>query len=128
MAVADATLLVADNDKRGETETPAALHHFRDAIDVDQAIHKFAVAFFAVPAAIAAAAFTFTCHFYLPSLHAANIRRSLQIDSSKLQPAFARPFGERLDAPVIHDAEIGDALFRLHVPLLTRRCAGRSAF
>jgi hypothetical protein len=25
---------------------------------------------------------------------------------------------------VRHDAEIGDALFRLHVPLLTRRCAG----
>jgi hypothetical protein len=64
MPVADAALLVTDNDERSETETPSALHHFGDAVDVDQAIHKFAVALFAVVAAItsASSAFTFTCH------------------------------------------------------------------
>jgi hypothetical protein len=70
VAVADAALLIADNDQRGKTETPSALHHFGDAVDVNQAIHKFAVAFLAIVAAIAstASAFTFTCHLYLPSL------------------------------------------------------------
>ena len=69
VAEADAALLVADDDERGEAETTAALHHFGDAIDVDQTIHKFAVA---RPIPIAAAtAFSFTRHFLFRHLRGA---------------------------------------------------------
>jgi hypothetical protein len=60
----DATLLVANNDKSSEAEPPAALHNLRDAIDVDQTIHKFAVTLLA----ITTTAITFTSHFLFPSL------------------------------------------------------------
>ena len=43
MAEADAALLVADDDERRETETPAAFHHLGDAVDVHQAVHELAV-------------------------------------------------------------------------------------
>jgi hypothetical protein len=62
MTETDPALLIADDDKRGEAETTAALHNFRDAINVDQTVHEFAVAIFP-----AAAAFAFTCHQSLPS-------------------------------------------------------------
>src|SRR5690606_31132332 len=62
MAEADAALLVADDDERGEAETTAALHHLRDAIDVNELVDEFAVALFTVTAAIAAAVPTFLCH------------------------------------------------------------------
>ena len=45
---ADAALLVADDDESGKAETTAALHHLGDAVDVDQAVHEFAVALFAI--------------------------------------------------------------------------------
>ena len=44
VAEADAALLVADDDERGEAEAPAALHHLGDAVDVDQPVDEFAVA------------------------------------------------------------------------------------
>ena len=64
LAVAEAhpALLIADDDERGEAETPAALHHLGDAIDVDEAIDEFAVAVLFVVTIAAAAAFTFTSH------------------------------------------------------------------
>jgi hypothetical protein len=67
MPKTDATLLVADDDESGETETTAALHDFRDAIDVDQTIHEFAVTLFTIVIATATT-FTFTSHFLFPSL------------------------------------------------------------
>jgi hypothetical protein len=48
VAVAHATLLVADDDESSKAETTAALHDFRDAVDVDEPIHEFGVAFFAI--------------------------------------------------------------------------------
>ena len=62
MAEADAALLVADDDERGEAEAPAALDDLGDAVDVDELVDEFAVALFAVTAAIAAAVPTFLCH------------------------------------------------------------------
>ncbi len=44
MTEADAALLIPNDDERGKTEPPAALHHLGDAIDVHQAIYKLAVA------------------------------------------------------------------------------------
>ena len=55
VAEADAALLVADDDERGEAEAAAALHDLRDAIDVDEAIDEFAVALLALAIAAAAA-------------------------------------------------------------------------
>src|SRR5690606_6036407 len=45
MTEADAALLVADDDERGKAEPPTALHHLGDAVDVNQAIDEFAIAF-----------------------------------------------------------------------------------
>src|SRR4029077_13585312 len=67
-AEAHASLLVADDDKRGEAEAASALHHLRDTIDVHEAIDKFTVALLAVAIA-AAAAFSFTRHWLLPSVN-----------------------------------------------------------
>ena len=49
VAEADAALLVADDDERGEAEATAALHHLGDAVDVDQAVHELGIALFAIP-------------------------------------------------------------------------------
>jgi hypothetical protein len=67
MTEANATLLIANHNESGEAEATTTLHNFRNAIDVDQTIHKFAIAFFAITIATATA-FTFTSHFSLPSL------------------------------------------------------------
>ena len=61
VAEADAALLVADDDERRETETPAALDDLGDAIDVDELVDEFAVALLAVTAAVAVVP-TFLCH------------------------------------------------------------------
>ncbi len=37
VAEADAALLIADDDERGEAEAASALHHLRHAVDVDEA-------------------------------------------------------------------------------------------
>ena len=66
MAEAHASLLVADDDEGGETEAATALHDLRHTIDMHEAIDKFAVALLAVAIA-AAAAFSFTRHWLLPS-------------------------------------------------------------
>ena len=42
VAEADAALLVADDDERGEAEAPAALHHLRHTIDVDELVDELA--------------------------------------------------------------------------------------
>src|SRR3546814_501492 len=42
--VADAALLVADDDQRGKAETPTALHHLGNAVDADQLVDKLVVA------------------------------------------------------------------------------------
>jgi hypothetical protein len=65
MAKADAALLIADDDKRGEAEPASAFHHFGDAIDMDQTIHEFAVALFPVSIATPAA-FALTRHVFVP--------------------------------------------------------------
>src|SRR6476660_2470294 len=44
VAEADAALLVADDDERGEAETPSALHHLGHAIDVHELVDELAVA------------------------------------------------------------------------------------
>src|SRR5262245_17336125 len=44
MAEADPSLLIADHDERGKTETPSALDHLGDAIDVNELVDEFAVA------------------------------------------------------------------------------------
>ncbi len=44
MAEADAALLVADDDQRGEAEAPSALDHLGHAIDVHELVDKLAVA------------------------------------------------------------------------------------
>src|SRR5581483_6062464 len=62
VAEADAALLVADDDQRGEAETPAALHDLGDAVDVNELVDKLAVALFPIPLA-AAAVFALSCHF-----------------------------------------------------------------
>src|SRR5947209_13443221 len=41
--IADPTLAVTDHDQRCEAEAPAALHHLRDTIDVDQLFGEFTV-------------------------------------------------------------------------------------
>ena len=60
----DAALLVADNDQRGETKAPAALHHLGDAIDVDELVDELAVAVVAIPGGTPAplALLWFSCH------------------------------------------------------------------
>jgi hypothetical protein len=46
VAETDPALLVADDDQRSETEAASALHHLRDAIDVNELVDEFAVALF----------------------------------------------------------------------------------
>src|ERR1700730_17177899 len=62
MAITDAALLIADNDKRRKAKSAAAFHHLCNAVDVDQTIHEFAVAVLA----IAATAVSFTRHGSVP--------------------------------------------------------------
>src|SRR5690606_34262415 len=62
VAEADAALLVADDDERGEAEATAALHHLGDAVDVNELVDETVVALLAVTIAIAAAFPTFLCH------------------------------------------------------------------
>src|SRR6185312_14957012 len=63
VAEADAALLVADDDERGEAEATAALHHLGDTVDVDELVDEFAVALFAVAATAAFPAFL--CHILI---------------------------------------------------------------
>jgi hypothetical protein len=44
MTETDPALLIAQHYERGKAETAAAFHHFRDPVDVDKLIEKFAVA------------------------------------------------------------------------------------
>src|SRR5262245_51069496 len=62
----DTASLVADDNKGGETETPTTLHHFRDAIDVNQLVGKLAVAFFTLATAALPTFSSFLCHMFNP--------------------------------------------------------------
>ena len=44
MTEADAALLVTDHDEGGETEAATTLHDLGNAVDVDQAVNKLAIA------------------------------------------------------------------------------------
>ena len=111
VAEADATLLIADDDERGEAEAPPALHDLRDAIDVDQPVHEFAGFAIIAPIASATAAFTFSCHLVFPSLTRTRpIGPAARFDAGRIRPAWvlereaalARALGQGLDASVIH--------------------------
>jgi hypothetical protein len=56
------TLLIANNNKRGKAEPAAALDDLSDPVDMDETVHKLAVALFAVSTAI-----PFACHLNHPS-------------------------------------------------------------
>src|SRR6202043_411371 len=58
VAEADPALLIADHHQRGKAEAQSTLHHFGDAVDVDELVDEFAVAFFA--------SMGVTCHDYQP--------------------------------------------------------------
>jgi hypothetical protein len=62
---ANAALLVANNYESGKTETTATLDNLGNAIDRDQLVNEFAIAFFAV-LAIVARTFSFLCHCPFP--------------------------------------------------------------
>jgi len=67
MAMDDAALLVADDDEGRKAETPAALHHLRHTIDVDELVDELArlLALVVAGAAIAISSFAgFTCHLF----------------------------------------------------------------
>src|SRR5690606_34444738 len=81
MSEADAALLIAHHDKRGKAETTATLHDLGDAVDVNQLVHKLAIALVPIPVSV-----FLTCHSQFP----------LEVET-----AFAGAFGERLDAPMI---------------------------
>src|SRR5258708_1391647 len=86
-------------DHARETEAAAALHDLRHTIDVDEAIDEFAVTLLSAMVA-AAAAFSFTRHFFVPSLARRSrspLARGLQ--NSEVEAALASALGERLDAP-----------------------------
>src|SRR6185437_6260248 len=59
---ADAALLVANDDERGEAEAPTALHHLGHAIDMHELVDKLAVALLAVSALRASA--PFAIHYF----------------------------------------------------------------
>src|SRR4029079_9749855 len=84
---ADAALLVADDDERGEAEAPTALHHLGHAIDMHELVDKLAVALLAVSALRASA--PFAIHYF---------------DPLEIQACFARGLGKRLDAPMVEIA------------------------
>ena len=84
---ADPALLVADDDERGETEAPSALHHLRDAVDVNELVGEFVTLFSVAP---------------LPwRIVAMDVSSCLISFLLKPQSAFTGGIGERLDAPVI---------------------------
>jgi hypothetical protein len=101
MAEAHAPFLIADDDKRGKAEAAAAFHHFCYAVDVDELVHKLAIALLTV--AISASFTWFTSHeLALSFFSGPSLSQAL-----KIQSRFARRIGQRLDAPMI---DIGAAV------------------
>ena len=96
VAEADAALLVADDDERGEAEARAALHHLGDAVDVDELVDELAVALFAV----AVAPRPRPSSPLVLSFRLCHSRSSFL----RIQAAFAGGIRERLDAPMIEIA------------------------
>src|ERR1700677_3960057 len=99
VAVPDPTLLIAHHDERSEAEAASALHDLRNPVDVHQAIDELAVAI--LPAMIAtAAAFSFTRHFFVPSLARRAWRRSLGVCRiQKSRPPSRAPSASALTRP-----------------------------
>ncbi len=97
VAEADAALLVADDDERGEAEAPAALHHLGDAVDVDELVDEFAVALFAVILAAAASCVLLPCH-RLTCAGGGPARLNGFVSPADLEVE-ARPRGRRRPAP-----------------------------
>jgi hypothetical protein len=62
MPITHSTFLIADHHERRKSKSTPALHHFRDAINMDKTVHELAVAFFA-----ASPAFAVTRHILVPS-------------------------------------------------------------
>ncbi len=105
VAEADAALLVADDDERGEAEPAAALHDFRHAVDVDEAVDKLALPLLVFVVAAAAAFFTRHCFLSVAKIAERRPKPAPPASlSSELEAALARPLGQRLDATVIHVA------------------------
>src|SRR5579872_2095626 len=120
VAETDPALLVADHDQRRKAEALAALDHFRHTVDVDELIDELAVAFLAIPASFASAAFAFTCHGVFQSLRGFEPLSWCPLKFLETQSAFARGIRERLDAAVIKiTAAVEDDLFDavFHGPL-----------
>jgi hypothetical protein len=65
VAKAYASFLVANNYQRSETEAPAPLYDLGDTIDVNELIHKLAVAIIAVP--LSTSAMWFSSHEHILS-------------------------------------------------------------
>jgi hypothetical protein len=57
VTIANAALLVADDDESCKAEALTALHDLGDAVDVDELVHEFRVALFLLAATAATAAF-----------------------------------------------------------------------
>ena len=101
-SVADAALLVANNDEGGKPEATAALHNLCHAVDMDQTIDELAVN--RIPAltiATATASFSLTSHVFFFSLaredHPA---RSLRILSDQnARPPSRAPSASALTRP-----------------------------
>jgi hypothetical protein len=62
---ANAALLVADDDESGEAKATATLNNLCNAVDRDQLVDEFAIAFFTVLAVVARTSF-FLCHCPCP--------------------------------------------------------------
>jgi hypothetical protein len=60
MTKADTTFLIANDNEGGKTKATPAFHNLGDAINMNQPVHKFAIALFPIATATA---FTFTRHF-----------------------------------------------------------------
>ena len=98
VAEADAALLVADDDERGEAEPATALHHFRHAIDVDEAVDEFAVALL-VLAVAAAAAFTSRAIAFFRSHNRDRAAAPPRLSAQKSRPPSRAPSASALTRP-----------------------------
>ncbi len=74
VAVADAALLVADDDEGSKGHAAAALHGLGNAVDVDEAVNELVVALLAVFAAAATALTWLFRHSVSPDLRGTETR------------------------------------------------------
>ncbi len=84
MTVADAAALIAHHDEGSEAETPTALHHLGDAVDVHELVDELAVA-----VSLRAIA-SFTCHGVILSRDF-SVQNSSPPSRAASASAFTRP-------------------------------------